>query len=216
MKIVLKRAVAVLLANIVYVDGACAYPPDDKGATINYKGVDVIITPDANLTIPSNWTEIPAYAFRSCGDVKKVVIPAAITKILDNAFHGSEIEELSFEKNSQLETISGYAFVSSNIQSVRIPKSVTEILGYAFYNSLLLEQVLFEPGSRLETIGGYVSYFPLRFLRSFSYSTRHFRYYKCIAYIHRHFGVLRFNRCGFQKVLQRSSVMHSHTVHSKK
>eukprot|EP00588_Corethron_pennatum_P034036 CAMPEP_0194346534 /NCGR_PEP_ID=MMETSP0171-20130528/105480_1 /TAXON_ID=218684 /ORGANISM="Corethron pennatum, Strain L29A3" /LENGTH=212 /DNA_ID=CAMNT_0039113669 /DNA_START=190 /DNA_END=828 /DNA_ORIENTATION=- len=155
MKIVLKRAVAVLLANIVYVDGACAYPPDDKGATINYKGVDVIITPDANLTIPSNWTEIPAYAFRSCGDVKKVVIPAAITKILDNAFHGSEIEELSFEKNSQLETISGYAFVSSNIQSVRIPKSVTEILGYAFYNSLLLEQVLFEPGSRLETIGGY-------------------------------------------------------------
>jgi len=108
MKIVLKRAVAVLLANIVYVDGACAYPPDDKGATINYKGVDVIITPDANLTIPSNWTEIPAYAFRSCGDVKKVVIPAAITKILDNAFHGSEIEELSFEKNSQLETISGY------------------------------------------------------------------------------------------------------------
>jgi len=44
------------------------------------------------------------------------------------------------------------AFWGTKIQSVRIPKSITEILGYAFaYSSL--EEVIFESGSQLVTIG---------------------------------------------------------------
>jgi len=68
------------------------------------------------------------------------VISANITEILDAAFAVSGLEELSFETNSQLETIGSSAFMSCyDLRKVVIPVNITEILKYAFFGSGLVE-----------------------------------------------------------------------------
>jgi len=155
MKIILTRAVATLLVNAAYVKGRCADPPDGKGATIDYDGEKFLLTPTVNgvVKIPGNWSFIPEEAFLHCGDIKKVVIPSIISEIRKLAFYLSGLTEVSFKAKSQLVSIGHGAFASSNITSVLIPMTVTEILDFAFSYSLRLETVVFEPGSLLETIG---------------------------------------------------------------
>ena len=111
------------------------------------------------------------------------------SEIFNYAFAFSGIAELSFEASSQLETIykavsyfpfhillfsysthhlSKFKYINcfysqanvfTNIKSVWIPESVTEILDAASSNSQLLEEVIFESSSQLETtIGTEVSY----------------------------------------------------------
>ena len=81
------------------------------------------------------------------------------------------------------------AFYGTEIESIEIPKSVTEIYDGAFH-STPLEGVSFEPNSQLVSIGDGVSYFLLRILRSWS-SFTHFLF---IVSIDRHFMELILHR----------------------
>ena len=73
-----------------------------------------------------------------------------------NAFRlCSSLTSVSFEPNSQLETIGQYAFLQSGLTSITLPASQTSIGSYAFYLCSALTSVNFESGSQLETIGTY-------------------------------------------------------------
>jgi len=142
MKSFISRALfTVLLANFITVLLAqrCDITPNDKGVAI----------------IPGHWTEIKDYAFFRCSQLKKVKIPKAIKKINFGAFYESRLEVLTFEADSQLETIGGYTFYDTRINSMNIPLSVRAIGKYGFAFSLLLEEVVFETGSQLEKIGNF-------------------------------------------------------------
>jgi len=162
MNIHLTRALLVLFANVVHVNGECAVPPDGKGATINYNNETIIVTLDADgvAIIPSDWTFVPKHAFMFCDDLKKIETPAGITRIQSYAFYRSGLTELLFSVDSRLETIGAVAFFGTNVTSVVFPGSVTEILNEAFSYSAL-ETVSFgaNKGSKLETIGTAVSFF---------------------------------------------------------
>jgi len=170
------RALTAILANTAFVWGKCAVKPDSDGL----------------VTIPATWTNVPQAAFYECADLKEVVIPRGVTEIFNYAFYKSGLEVILFESNSQLETIGTYVFsYCADLKEVVIPRGVTEISHRAFYKSGL-EVILFESNSQLETIGNYafsetsivsieipkvtsigsgVSYFPLRYLWSCSYSS---------------------------------------------
>merc|ERR1711957_833149 len=88
------------------------------------------------------------------GKLEKVVIPANITEILDEAFRSSGLEVIEFENNSKLASIGGKAFISCNkLKEIVIPHRVTEILYAAFLWSAL-EVIEFEAGSKLTSIDG--------------------------------------------------------------
>jgi len=58
MKIMFTTAVAALFANAVSVHGACSWPPDGVGATVD--GVVLKEDADGVVRIPDDWTEIPS------------------------------------------------------------------------------------------------------------------------------------------------------------
>ena len=101
-------------------------------------------------------------AFSDC-PITSIEIPASVTTIEASAFYDcSSLTTVTFEKGSQLKTISYDAFSDCPITSIEIPASVTTIGTSAFANCSSLATVTFEKGSQLKTIAGgyyfYVSY----------------------------------------------------------
>ncbi len=102
--------------------------------------------------------EIPKFAFYRCNSLKSIVIPASVKTIGWGAFEMDEVNsslaEVTFESNSTLETIDGFAFwCCSNLTSVEIPSTVTSLGTSAFDNTGLTEVTLPES---LQTMGNYV------------------------------------------------------------
>ena len=97
-------------------------------------------------------------AFSDC-PITSIEIPASVTTIEASAFYDcSSLTTVTFEKGSQLKTISYDAFSDCPITSIEIPASVTTIGTSAFANCSSLATVTFEKGSQLRTIaGGYYS-----------------------------------------------------------
>ena len=97
-------------------------------------------------------------AFSDC-PITSIEIPASVTTIEASAFYDcSSLTTVTFEKGSQLKTISYDAFSDCPITSIEIPASVTTIGTSAFKNCSSLATVTFEQGSQLKTIaGGYYS-----------------------------------------------------------
>eukprot|EP00588_Corethron_pennatum_P017940 CAMPEP_0194305798 /NCGR_PEP_ID=MMETSP0171-20130528/3146_1 /TAXON_ID=218684 /ORGANISM="Corethron pennatum, Strain L29A3" /LENGTH=227 /DNA_ID=CAMNT_0039057429 /DNA_START=101 /DNA_END=780 /DNA_ORIENTATION=+ len=131
-------AAIVLLANAVYVDGECccwnAY--DGAGATVN--GVVLKEDADGVVTIPADWTVIPEDAFRYCDDLKKVLIPAKIRAIENNAFYFSGLEVIEFAAGSELVSIGKWASSFTNIVTLDIPSTVTSLGERAFWESKII------------------------------------------------------------------------------
>ena len=93
-------------------------------------------------------------AFSDC-PITSIEIPASVTTIEASAFYDcSSLTTVTFEKGSQLKTISYDAFSDCPITSIEIPASVTTIGTSAFANCSSLATVTFEKGSQLKTIGG--------------------------------------------------------------
>jgi hypothetical protein len=82
-------------------------------------------------------------------------IPASVTTIgFDAFYHCPYLETVTIENNSQLTTISDYAFCNcENLESFNIPASVTSIGYEAFYECEKLQTVTIADGSQLTTIG---------------------------------------------------------------
>ncbi len=88
------------------------------------------------LTIGSNVTRFPDYAFRNANTITTALnIPASVTMIGDSAFYYCYgIPSLSFAESAQLDTIGKGAFYNCRFSgAINIPASVTLIGEKAFY-----------------------------------------------------------------------------------
>lgn len=108
-------------------------------------------------------------AFSKTG-IKSIVIPSSVTNIGAGTFSHSKLQEITFEPGIQLASINsiiedidnsgeepyfdGVFSDCSDLKSIVIPKSVTEIKPSAFKNCTSLANLTFEPGSQLKIVGG--------------------------------------------------------------
>ncbi len=85
------------------------------------------------IVVGDGITSIGSYAFRDCGEVTEVSLPAGLKKIGYAAFEGCEkLKNINLPDG--LETIEDYAFYCcSALESIVIPDSVTDLGGFAFY-----------------------------------------------------------------------------------
>ena len=83
------------------------------------------------ITLPNNLTEIRAFSFSQTG-IHRIVIPASVQRIGEQAFSLTYLKELLFEQGSQLTRIGSRAFYDTELTEVVVPPSVTEIRGSAF------------------------------------------------------------------------------------
>ncbi len=123
------------------------------------------------VVIPANATTIGNSAFEQCASLISIDIPANVETIGTAAFKGcSSLTTVTFEKESQLKTISGgysnpnYYGVFSDctaLTSIKIPASVKTIEEAAFYSSSKLATVTFEKASQLKTISTAFSSCPI-------------------------------------------------------
>jgi len=103
--------------------------------------------------IPNTVTIINDYAF-AYSNIFTIIIPNSVTLIGDYAFANCKsLETITFEENSQLESIRSYAFSQANLNSITIPNSVLTIYDFAFYKNLNLQSVQFEANSTVRSIG---------------------------------------------------------------
>jgi hypothetical protein len=87
--------------------------------------------------------------------IKSVFLPAGVTSIGDFAFFNcGSLQSISFDDNSQLESIGTYAFSRcTTLQSIDIPDSVTSMGDAAFYYCISLHSVILGDNSNLKSIG---------------------------------------------------------------
>lgn len=123
-----------------------------KGNTLLQEGLE--ISDDGTcLTFSSdkgfeNWGSAGNYP-----NVTKIVIGKDVTEIPDHSFYSFPITEVTFSKNSTLETIGFSAFDKTKLKSIQIPASVKIIKQQAFSNCSKLESITFEENSNLTDIG---------------------------------------------------------------
>ena len=113
-------------------------------------------------------TTIGDHAFYDDGLLNNVVIPASLAEMGAYAFSSTYgLTTLTFASNSSLTEISPYAFASSGLTAITIPKSVKTIREFAFYFASgssssftsSLKSIAFEEGSAIEKIGAGAFYY---------------------------------------------------------
>lgn len=98
-------------------------------------------------------SEIRRYQFAYYPGAFTINIPQSVTKIGDYAFRDSGLTAVKFNENSQTTSINTYAFYSSSLKSVVIPKSVSYMGNAAFSYCFYLEDIKFEQGCQITSIG---------------------------------------------------------------
>ena len=110
----------------------------------------------ASVTIPSTVTDIGAYAFQMCKALAEITIPSGVTCIEDNTFYCCEkltniiipsgvtsigsnafgycemLRGITFQEDSQLQSIGSSAFQGTGLTAIAIPAGVTSIGSSAF------------------------------------------------------------------------------------
>ena len=123
-----------------------------------YAFYNCALVPDVTFS-SENIKTIGKGAFQKCKAIKRMVLPAGVTKICANAFRGcTGINDLSYSNiaGSKLKTIEKNAFYGCrNITTFGMPEKVASIGNKAFYNCIKLSEfysVNLESGT-LKTIG---------------------------------------------------------------
>ena len=119
------------LKKINVADGNAAYVSSNGIVMLKDTG-EIYIWPQGNetteFTLPSTMTEIPDKMFQNNTSLKKVVVPASVTKVGTYAFSSSGIEEIYFEDSANGLTVGAYAFYNCpNLTSLRLPYGLTSI-----------------------------------------------------------------------------------------
>ena len=97
------------------------------------------------ITIPSDITEIKAYAFYNCTSLTSVTIGNSVTSIENEAFAGcSSLTTITIPDSVTLIGVSAF-YECSSLKSVTIGKSVTSIGDWAFFNCYQLRTVYCKP-----------------------------------------------------------------------
>ena len=116
------------------------------------------------IEIPSGVTKIDGFAFRGCTSLKSVKLPEALTDIYSNAFENcsslqsiefpaglTNIYERAFYKCTslkeaklpeKLESLGSMAFYECSLESLNIPKGITEIPDFCFTHNKFKEIVI--------------------------------------------------------------------------
>lgn len=100
----------------------------------------------------SKLREIQNGAFYFVKSLRKIDLPKSLEVIGDFAFSNTELEKVSFEKDSNLRFIGSFAFSKTQIKEIIIPKNVLIIDFLAFYKNNNLMNIDFEKGSHLRKI----------------------------------------------------------------
>ncbi len=144
-----------------------------KDAAFSHSMLETLVLPDSvkeigkesfancayleSVNLGHGLTEIPEKAFYMDVILPSVEIPSTVRAIEDEAFENNILLSfLTFEEESNLETIGRYAFYNHSLGSVSFPDSLKEIGPSAFSYSLpnyTLSSVTFGTNSNLQTIG---------------------------------------------------------------
>ncbi len=119
------------LKNIV-VDANNPVYASSNGVVMLKDTGEIYIWPQGNetteFTLPASMTEIPDKMFQNNTSLKKVVVPASVTKVGTYAFSSSRIEEIYFEDSANGLTVGTFAFYNCpNLTSLRLPYGLTSI-----------------------------------------------------------------------------------------
>ena len=119
------------LKNIV-VDANNPVYASSNGVVMLKDTGDIYIWPQGNetteFTLPATMTEIPDKMFQNNTSLKKVIVPASVTKVGSYAFSSSRIEEIYFEDSANGLTVGTFAFYNCpNLTSLRLPYGLTSI-----------------------------------------------------------------------------------------
>ncbi len=87
----------------------------------------------SNLFSGGNIQYIDSYAFSNCKNLQSITIPSSVKSIGEAVFMDSELEEVVFSQDSQLQSIPDSTFKScSSLKTVQLSGSVKSIGEYAF------------------------------------------------------------------------------------
>ncbi len=100
-----------------------------------------------SITFPQSLTKIGNNAFNGCSSFASLTVPATLQTIGTDAFSNSGVVRLVYAEGCQ-KTLRTYA---TDITTVTLPSTLTEISPYAFYNSKRLAGVVLP--ANVETIG---------------------------------------------------------------
>ena len=150
-----------IIWNWYVADNGVSYALKDGEATIikQTKFNDNVITVPSHIMHNGSFevVAIGESAFNQCTSLTSVIIPSSVKSIGNSAFKDcSNLEEVTFEKDSELIDIGKYAFSGcSNLKSIEIPIETTSIDDYAFQKCTSLENIEFDDTSKLKSIGTY-------------------------------------------------------------
>ena len=106
---------------------------------------------DEEFVIPSTVKRIREAAFGNVNRLKKLTIPKSVSRIDNYAFYNSEINQIIFSDNGELDSLNNDAFKGSFIESVHIGSGIKVIT--SAFKDLPLKSITFSEG--IETIGRY-------------------------------------------------------------
>lgn len=103
------------------------------------------------FTIPTKMTAVPHEIFRDCTSLSKVTMHSKVTSIDYNAFENCiSLKEIKLP--SGLKSLGGQCFLSSGLESISIPNTVSELYSGVFQNCKSLNSVKFTTNSSVKDI----------------------------------------------------------------
>ena len=96
------------------------------------------------ISFSESLTDIGQNAFENCTLLKKVSLPSSLRNLGEMVFNNSGIEYLEIKEG--VEVIPIYAFASTNLTTLVLPKSIKKIDFQAFAGCLKLENVILNDG----------------------------------------------------------------------
>lgn len=95
--------------------------------TDSYYNANVRLSSLKTVILPASLESISPYAFYKNSGIDYISIPSSVKNIDHSAFHNSSLKIISFNDDSQLESINYDAFNGTQLQGFEMPASVTYI-----------------------------------------------------------------------------------------